>query len=278
MVLKLNLKSNIFKISIVIALIFILIPAIAAEDTDGDVLSKTQEVVLVGDNPIYEPGDYGGEDFLPEPNGGPDDLIEDPHEQPTEQPVEEPIAGTVTTQAPNTTTNQIPVSKGADLQVDIIPHTQQVEDGNIAVWAVVVSNWGPDVAKNVNAIVDVWEGNLYYITSFATTGEFYVFDNYSTWVIGDMEPDTYEILYLICMAKDVNSTIYAYVYSDTFDPVTTNNLDLAFVDVVRNETTTIKAAADEEVSQATMPAAGNPIAMALLALISLAGISFGRKL
>ncbi|WP_407381358.1 DUF11 domain-containing protein [Methanobrevibacter sp.] len=137
----------------------------------------------------------------------------------------------------------------ADLAVDVTP-LQQVGDMNT--WSVVVYNYGPDTAKNT--LVALGSDNLIYYDHIAFSGTFD--PETGIWDVGDLAKGTYtELVLAMYKVAPGPALIEAVAVSDIFDPDTSNNYDIAYIDVE-------SASASEE----TLPATGNPLAMALLAL------------
>lgn len=274
-----NLKSNMLKILVVFALILMIIPAIAAEDTaqDDEAVAESDDVVL---------SESGADDSSETSTDTADELqAEEGTELEENQAAGEPAAAAPAAApalaiAPSGFLMDFSSANVADVAVIVTPEYQTAKTGDIVVWAASFINLGPEVAKNAVGQVSLLEGNIAYIDSFATyfnnlmdkpeisdkifdpvTG---IFD------IGDMGSGDIYTLYIIGQALDDGEAILsAAVFSDSYDPNPSNNVDFAYVNYAGEQ-----AAAAEE----TLPAAGNPIAMALLALISIVGLTFGRRL
>ena len=258
-----NLKSNILKISIVIAIIIMLIPAIAAEDSDDSaaVDDSTVESIEVDET---SDDDVQSDELTDEAED--DEIIEDQIDEIAAGGDDEGYAAAG--ELPAYEDIVPPYSPSADIGVLVIPSVQKVKVGEDVIWAVAVYNNGPDTAKNVFARIGLLEGDVAYITSLATMGTYYPF--LGIWDVGDLAKDEYAILYIIGnVLSDHQAVLAANVTSDTPDPNPENNFDLGFVEIE----------SDEPASEpSTLPATGNPIAMVLWALISMVGVSFGRKL
>lgn len=273
-----NLKSNMLKFLVVFALILMIIPAIAAEDTaqDDGTVSESDDVVL---------SESGADDSSETLEDTEDNLETDPEDL-TEleegQAAGEPAMVTAPVPAPSGFLMDLP---SADVAVEISPEFQTVNAGDLVMWAVSFTNYGPDIAENTIGKVALLEGNIYLLNVFATyfnplyydepipIPEEIIAEEFNPITgelnIGDMSPNDIITLYLVGQALDDGEAIlFASVSSDTYDPNLDNNVDVAYVNYAG------EAAAAEE----TLPAAGNPIAMALLALISIVGVTFGRRL
>lgn len=271
-----NLKSNMLKILVVFALILMIIPAIAAEDTaqDDEAVAESDDVVL---------SESGADDSSETSTDTADELqAEEGIELEENQAAGEPAAAAPAPAAPAL----VPAPSGflmnlpsADVAVSVTPEYQTAKAGDIVVWAASFFNFGPNVAEKALGQVKLLKGNIAYIDAFATyfnpemdePVEIAVdFDPVTgIYDIGDMAIGRYT-LYIIGQALDDGEAILsASISSITYDPNPSNNVDTAYVNYAGEQ-----AAAAEE----TLPAAGNPIAMALLALISIVGLTFGRRL
>ena len=134
-------------------------------------------------------------------------------------------------------------------------------------WGVTVTNHGPDVAKNTLTQIGATDNMMLYNLT-VPEGTTYYTDGF--WAIGDMNPGEAVTLVLDALKTDYGPySVEALTLSDSFDPVLSNNYDVAFGAA---EPAPVSAA-----SEKTMPAAGNPIAMALLALIAIAGTTISRR-
>ena len=134
-------------------------------------------------------------------------------------------------------------------------------------WGVTVTNHGPDVARNTLTQIGATDNFVLYDLT-VPEGTTYYTDGF--WAIGDMNPGEAVTLVLDALKTDYGPySVEALTLSDSFDPVLSNNYDVAFGAA---EPASVSAA-----SEKTMPAAGNPIAMALLALIAIAGTTISRR-
>lgn len=125
--------------------------------------------------------------------------------------------------------------------------------GDMTTWSVMVYNLGPDVAPDTTVFLGSSD-NMKYIDHQAFDG---VFDPVmGIWYVGDMPANSFTQL-LLAMERIAPGPCYieAVVDSASLDPNPFNNYDIAYMG--------LSASAAEE----TLPAAGNPLAMALLALL-----------
>ena len=166
----------------------------------------------------------------------------------------------------------------ADLGIIKVANVEKVKVGDKIIWTITVTNYGPDVAKNVR-VKDVTVGDVEYISSRATKGSFDPL--YDLWTIGDMEVGDEVVLTIVAKALSAGTVINtAEVVSDTPDPDKDNNKDKAIV-IVKDKPTpdnppkTPKTPTPK--TPATMHATGNPIVMVILALFALVGATLRRK-
>lgn len=196
---------------------------------------------------------------------------------------------TTSTYDPNITNNKDydvtrpkdkPVTPSADLEVIKEANVNKVKVGDKIIWTITVTNYGPDTAKNVR-VTDVLYGDAEYLSSKASKGTFDPLEG--VWTIGDMNPGDSVVLTIECKALVEGIVINtAEVVSDTPDPNKDNNRDISVVTVEdRNDTTPDYPTPDNQEgpeTPATMHATGNPLAMVLLALLSLVGVTLRRKI
>lgn len=133
-------------------------------------------------------------------------------------------------------------------------------------WGITVVNHGPDVAKNTATRISATENMLVYDLT-TSVGKYYTD---GVWEIGDLAPG--DIATLIADVIKTGPGPYimdALTVSDSFDPILSNNYATA--------QTPVEPAAASAANEKTMPAAGNPIAMALLALIAILGTTISRR-
>ena len=141
----------------------------------------------------------------------------------------------------------------ADLAVNVEP---LFEDEDSIVWGIEVTNYGPFIAINTNVFVD-GSDNLFLWDYAATDG---VFDPILlVWNVGDVLVDDTAYLFIETLKVDEGPYyVEAFALSDTLDPDYSNNYDIAWVG--------LDASAAKET---TLPATGNPLAVALLALLAI---------
>ena len=157
-----------------------------------------------------------------------------------------------------TGTSDVP---SADVETDV---EKLDENPYEIVWGVAVTNKGPDTAESIIVAVDGGDNLLLY-DYIATAGVYY--PEQGLWLINEL-PVNQTAKLLLDTIKIDKGPYYVEALAVTIgsaDHNLANNYDIAWADV--------PVSAAEE----TMPAAGNPIAMALLALISIAGATFARR-
>ena len=151
----------------------------------------------------------------------------------------------------------------ADVETDV-----KVEDETPyeILWGVNVINNGPDVAEDVLVFVNGGD-NLLPIAYSIPDGTKFDPNTY-TWYIPVLAVNETATLFLDTVKVDEGPYFVEAiaVTLGSVDPDLSNNYDIAWADVP-------EVSAAEE----TMPAAGNPIAMALLALIAIAGTTISRR-
>ena len=170
----------------------------------------------------------------------------------------------VATEAADIPVADIPV---ADVETDV-----QVLDETPyeIIWSVVAANNGPDVALDTYVAIS-GSDNLMLYDYIATTGDdsliYDPIDDIYVWLVGDLLPNQVEVLLLDTIKIDEGPYyVDALIDTASIDYDLSNNYDIAWADVP-------EVSAAEE----TMPAAGNPIAMALLALVAIVGTTFSRR-
>ena len=130
-------------------------------------------------------------------------------------------------------------------------------------WSVVALNYGPDTAYDT--VVRITGSDNLFLTNYKVLdGSFDPAT--SKWYVGDMPAGTASALLLETYKVDVLLDqgygpyyVDALIVSDSFDPDLSNNYDIAWVG--------LDASAEETTN--TLPEAGNPLAMALLALFAI---------
>lgn len=260
-----NFNSKILKISIVIALILMLIPIVAAEDADDAVYAEDQSIDEVGvietqddisdevltqeDSEVISQ-DAGDEELAEEDGGEYDDLegFEPFVSVPDEVDIEE---------------------ASADLEIVSYVTPGNLKVGDTAIFTFIVYNHGPDVAKNVVAYANVLKGDVLYLSSICEQG---VYDSYTgVWAIGDIEPGDYVTLMVFGkVLSDADIVTMAYVTSDTPDPDESNNF---YVDIIPVEKSGNAYSAESK----KMPATGNPVLMVLLAALTIVGVTVRKR-
>ena len=280
-----NLKSNILKISVVIALIFILVPVIAAEDVDDSVYTESADVSVteaIDDSVYTEAIDYTDElsesdDNLNENLG--DDTAADATNDENNENLGDDTAADATDDENNEEQDETEDNadenddfsvdaygeKSADLEVSVITPYKKVHVGDITVLGIFVKNNGPDAASNVIVRAKLLSGNMHILAGFPSKGYYVIYQGVLYWYVGDLdagENATLPIVGQVLSEEDI--ILVASVTSDTPDPDLSNNIAVGFIDVVPE-------------SSQVMHATGNPIVLALLALLSVVGISLRGK-
>ena len=152
----------------------------------------------------------------------------------------------------------------ADVETDV-----KVEDETPyeILWGVNVINNGPDAAEDVLVFVNGGD-NLLPIAYSIPDGTKFDPNTY-TWYIPVLAVNETATLFLDTVKVDEGPYFVEAiaVTLGSVDPDLSNNYDIAWADVPE-----VSAASED-----TMPAAGNPIAMALLALIAIAGTTISRR-
>lgn len=155
--------------------------------------------------------------------------------------------------------SDIPVS---DVGVIVIP---LYDFDELQTWNILAYNLGPDDAANTQVFLSASD-NLLYFDHLAFDG---VFDPvYGIWYVEDLPAGSFSQMYL-AMSKIAPGPSYieAVVVSDSLDPDLSNNYDIGYFGLE-------SASASEE----TLPAAGNPLVMALLALFVIGVGGLKRRL
>ena len=260
-----NFNSKILKFSIVIALIFMLVPIVAAEDSTDSVYAQDESIeennVIqfpdeMSDSPLTEDK---SEDIVGDSND--DDLLGAGDENNEDGDDLSSLVGPVISSPQN--------EHGADLQITSFVLPKKLNVGEYALFYFVVANKGPDKATNVVAYANIYKGDVLYISSSCEKG---TYDSYTgIWKIGDLESGKDVILLVIGkVLSDAPITTIAYVTSDTSDPDTSNNY---YIDNITVESKNTVAAGETK----TLPATGNPVIMAILAVLAIVGVSIGRR-
>ena len=148
----------------------------------------------------------------------------------------------------------------ADVAVDV---NNIGETDYTLLWSVVALNYGPDTAYDT--VVRITGSDNLFLTNYKVLdGSFDPAT--SKWYVGDMPAGTASALLLETYKVDVLLDqgygpyyVDALIVSDSFDPDLSNNYDIAWAG--------LDASAEETTN--TLPEAGNPLAMALLALLAI---------
>ena len=250
-----NLKSSILKIAVVIALICMLVPVIAAEDVDDSVYAES---VDEGTDAVSQGVSVTDELAVDEDDAG-DDVAED--ETGDEEIDEDDVGDDIEVDAQ--------ADGEADLQISVITPKTQVQVGDLAAFGIIVYNNGPDTATNVMVRATLLSGNIYLLSTEPTQGEAVLYDGVLYWYVGDLGPGEFAYLPIVgIVLSNQDILLVATVTSDTPDPDESNNMAFGFIDVVD---------AQEEAPVEELPATGNPIVMALLAVLAVVGVSLRRK-
>jgi hypothetical protein len=249
---NMKFNSKILKISILIAIIFVLIPMVAAEDATDSVYAEEQSVdeISVDEDAALDEDDDAATD-------GDEDLGEDEDDEITDdETYDDEVDATYASDS------------SADLSIITFNTPSKVKVGDFIILNYLVFNNGPDDASNVIAHTKLLSGDLFYITAYCNKG---IFDpTTGEWYIGDLPAGAYAQLSILCkVLGDAPIITFGTVTSDTPDPDLTNNICMNVQYV---------GSAEEQVAEAaTLPETGNPIMMALLALISVVGLSFTSR-
>lgn len=248
-----NLKSNVLKIAVVIALIIMLVPVIAAEDTSANAESVDENGDVISED--IDDDDLSDEDDGDDETDDEDDEADDEDDEELDDDDEIPVTGH---------------AKGsADLKVSTFSDPEQVRVGELANFGILVENLGPDTASNVIVRFGFITGDVRLLAAQATKGTFDTL--HGIWYVGDLAAGESAALAMVGQVlSSEHVTLMAIATSDTPDPDLSNNVAFSVVDVV----------GDVEKTQSSneLPATGNPIALAVLALLSCVGLSFRRRL
>ncbi|WP_407423053.1 hypothetical protein [Methanobrevibacter sp.] len=149
----------------------------------------------------------------------------------------------------------------ADVEVDVEPLAENEYE---LYWGVGVANNGPDTAYNTVVRVDGSDNLLLWDIPVISQGTYY--PEYGVWDVGDLAAGEVAVMILDTIKMDEGPFwVDAIAVSDSADPDLTNNYDIAWVG--------LDAAAAEE----TLPETGNPLAMALLALLAIGVGGISRR-
>ena len=172
----------------------------------------------------------------------------------------EPAADVVAVEeAPAAEGNAAGGSAAADVPVaDVAVDVEALnETDDYIIWGIAAINYGPDTAYSTSVKVS-GSDNMAIVYSLAEDGSFDA--KSGNWNVGDIPAGFASVLYLVTL-KVFEGPYYveALATSLSYDPDLSNNYDIAWVG--------LDASASEETT--TLPEAGNPLAMALLALLAI---------
>ena len=166
----------------------------------------------------------------------------------------------------NRANNTTVVPPVADLILIKDVDKDRVRVGDKVVFSIVVINLGPDTAVNTRAY-DVLPDGMKLVSFKASRGTYDPVTG--IWTIGDLANQSTVILTIVAEALKEGVVVNeAYVESDTYDPNMTNNYDNATVVVV----------GPPEHYPPHLHETGNPIVLAILALLAVVGVNIRRKL
>ena len=174
-------------------------------------------------------------------------------------------------EANNRGKNSTTVDPEADLVITVNPSATKVTVGDKVEYEITVVNNGPDSATNTRAYIHVPD-SLKLIGFKPSKGTYD--PTTGIWNIGDLAPG--EKVTLILQTEALKSGIVVVkgnVTSDTYDPNTSNNNDTAVINVSDSEHLADKIPTYNK----KMLETGNPIAMVILALLTMVGVAFKRK-
>ena len=156
-----------------------------------------------------------------------------------------------------------------DLELAKIANIEKVNVGDKVIWTIIVKNKGVDKAVN-SRVTDVLPDGLKYISNVVSKGQF----NPETgiWAIGDLEGGESVNITITTEALIAGVIINkADVISDTPEKDLSNNHAEANVTVEDNPTP------EPTPDVPKMPATGNPIVMAILAVLLLVGTKLRKR-
>ena len=254
-----NLKSNILKIGVVIALILMLIPVVAAEDVDDSAYAESVDQTDIISEDISEADEELTVDTQDDSVAAEDEATDEDANLELTATEEEDVATGVGAAYGG--------DPSADLQITVINPNEQLQVGDIAKLGILVYNNGPDKADNVLVRSVLLSGTIDISKFIPSQGQVYLINETIYWVVGELEAGEFAFLGIIGQVMTNEDIIMlATVVSETPDPDLTNNFAFGIIDVV-----------SAEESAEAMPATGNPVALAILALLSVVGVSLRRK-
>ena len=177
----------------------------------------------------------------------------------------------------NNDSETVDVSSIADLELTVVSNKDEVNVGDEFIWTITVVNHGPNVA--VNSIVSYYvDGDVEFIGYDASKGTFDSSMNF--WKIGDLGIGEKVTLKLVYKALSTGiASIYANTSCDTPETTLLNNNDTSVVKIISNETENNETDINESGSYShplTLHPAGNPIAIVILALLSIVLVRLKR--
>ena len=231
-------KKSILYIFVVLMALSLTLSAVSAEDVAADVADVADEAVIE-----EAPADEGAA-------GGDEEVV-------LTEPAATPAAGSINIL-------DVPI---ADVETDV----QVVEENPYEIiWSVVAANNGPDTAYDTYVAISGSDSLMVY-QYLATNGNdnlgYDPVDDVFLWYVGDLLPNQVEVLLLDTIKMDEGPYyVDALISTTSVDYDLSNNYDIVWADVP-----------EESAAEKTMPAAGNPIAMALLALVAIVGTTISRR-
>lgn len=251
---KRNLKSNILKIGVVVALICMLIPVIAAEDVDDSAVADAVNDDVVSED-ITQDDDELSDD-------ADEDLEEDDEnlDEEYEEEIDELDDGA----------DVALKGESADLEVTVISDVSKADVGDLVKFGIMVYNDGPDTAYNVIVANGFISGDVKILSGKVSQGVF----NPKTgiWHVGDLAPGEFALMTMVGeVLSNEDICLITVATSDTPDPNLANNIVKLIIEVGSD------AESGDEAASSELPATGNPIVMMLLALLAIVGLSLKRK-
>lgn len=251
---KRNLKSNILKIGVVVALICMLIPVIAAEDVDDSAVADAVNDDVVSED-ITQDDDELSDD-------ADEDLEEDDEnlDEEYEEEIDELDDGA----------DVALKGESADLEVTVISDVSKADVGDLVKFGIMVYNDGPDTAYNVIVANGFISGDVKILSGKVSQGVF----NPKTgiWHVGDLAPGEFALMTMVGeVLSNEDICLITVATSDTPDPNLANNIVKLIIEVGGD------AESGDEAASSELPATGNPIVMMLLALLAIVGLSLKRK-
>lgn len=249
-----NLKSNILKIGVVVALICMLIPVIAAEDVDDSAVADAVNDDVVSED-ITQDDDELSDD-------ADEDLEEDDEnlDEEYEEEIDELDDGA----------DVALKGESADLEVTVISDVSKADVGDLVKFGIMVYNDGPDTAYNVIVANGFISGDVKILSGKVSQGVF----NPKTgiWHVGDLAPGEFALMTMVGeVLSNEDICLITVATSDTPDPNLANNIVKLIIEVGGD------AESGDEAASSELPATGNPIVMMLLALLAIVGLSLKRK-